>query len=108
MPFLSEMKNVDGSYRLEKLSKISRLILAVPHSNAEEKRIFSMARKNKTYFRPNLDPEETLGSLITVKLAKENEPIYKTSYHKRYLIRQRKPLKSKTNPLFRNIRFIIK
>ena len=77
MAFLSEMKNVDGSYRLEKLSKISRLILAVPHSNAEEERIFSITRKNKTYFRPNLDPEETLGSLITVKLATENGPIYK-------------------------------
>ena len=71
------MKNVDGSYRFEKLSKISRLILTVPHSNAEEERIFSMARKNKTCFRPNLDPEETLGSLITVKLATENELIHK-------------------------------
>ena len=35
-----------------------------------------MAWKNKTCFRPDLDPEETLGSLITVKLAIENEPIH--------------------------------
>ena len=46
--FLSEMKNVDVSYRFEKPSKISRLILTVPYSNAEEERIFSMARKKKT------------------------------------------------------------
>ena len=74
--FLSEMKNVDSSYRFEKLSKISKLILTVPHSNTEKKSIFSMARKNKTGFRPNMDPDETLVSLITVKLATENEPIH--------------------------------
>ena len=33
--FLSEMKNVDGSYRVEKLSKILKLILTVPYSNSE-------------------------------------------------------------------------
>ena len=28
-----------------------------------------MIQKNKTPFRPNLDPEQTLGSIITTKLA---------------------------------------
>ena len=36
-----------------------------------------MTWKNKTCFRLKLDPEETLGSLIAVKLAIENEPIHK-------------------------------
>ena len=61
---------------MSKTSKTSRLILTVPYSNAEEEIIFSMTRKNKTCFRPNLDPRETLGSLITVKLPTENEPIH--------------------------------
>ena len=72
--FVSEMKNVDGSYQLEKLS---RLILTVPHSNAEEESIFSMTSENKTYFYPNLNSDKTLRSLITVKLATENKPIHK-------------------------------
>ena len=36
-----------------------------------------MAPKNKTCFRPNLDPKEASESLITVKLATENKPIQK-------------------------------
>ena len=55
MVFLSEMKNLDRFYRFKKLSKISKLILTVPHLNADEEKIFSMARKNKTCFRLNLD-----------------------------------------------------
>ena len=36
-----------------------------------------MAPKNKTCFRPNLDPTEASESLITVKLATENKPSQK-------------------------------
>ena len=70
------MKNVDGSLRFEKLGQVARLVLTIPHSNAAEERVFSIIRKNLTCFRPNLDPEETLGSLITIKLATENEPLH--------------------------------
>jgi len=35
---------------------MSKLILVLPHSNVEE-RVFSMVRKNKTAFRPSLDPK---------------------------------------------------
>jgi len=34
-----------------------------------QKRVFSMVRKNKTAFRPSLDPKGTLSSLLTIKLA---------------------------------------
>ena len=34
-----------------------------------EERVFSMVRKNKTAFRPKLDPKGTLSSILTVKLA---------------------------------------
>lgn len=47
------------------------LVLLIPHSNAQEERIFSMVRKNKTAFRPNLDSKGTLSSILTVKLAND-------------------------------------
>ena len=49
--------------------KLPKLVLIIPHSNAEEERIFSMVRKNKTSFRPNLDPNGTLSSIL--KLAND-------------------------------------
>ena len=49
--------------------------LTIPHSNAEEERVFSIARKNKTSFCSRLDPEETLASIVTVKLAMESESV---------------------------------
>ena len=68
--------HADGSLMFPRLSKIAKLIMTIPHSNASEERIFSIVRKNKTCFRPNLDPIETLGSIITVKLAVEDKPIH--------------------------------
>ena len=50
---------------LTRLSRIAMLILVLPHSNAEEERVFSMVRKNKTAFRANLDPKGTLSSILT-------------------------------------------
>ena len=73
--FISKIKAPDGSYRFEQLSRIARLILCIPHSNAEEERIFSEIKKNKTCFRPNLDPSETLGSIITAKNALRDKDI---------------------------------
>jgi len=58
------------------LSLIAKLVLVIPHSNAGEERVFSMVRKNKTSFRPNLGLDKTLPSLLTVKLATD-EPCHK-------------------------------
>ena len=58
-----------------RLWKVVRLVLTIPHSNAEEERAFSIVRKNKTCFRPRLDPYETLASIVTVKLAMESESV---------------------------------
>ena len=57
------------------LWKVVRLILTIPHSNAEGERVFSIVRKNKTCFRPRLDPEETLASIVAVKLAMKSESV---------------------------------
>ena len=76
--YFGEMKDAaDGTVRFPKLKKVVRLIITIPHSNAEEERVFSIVRKNKTCFRPRLDPEETLASIVTVKLAMESESVNK-------------------------------
>ena len=40
--YLANLKAVDGSYRFGHISKVAKLVLIIPHSNAEEERIFSM------------------------------------------------------------------
>lgn len=66
---LSSMKAPDGTLRFHRLCQIAKLVMVIPHSNAQEERVFSMVRKNKTSFRPSLDPKGTLSSILTVKLA---------------------------------------
>lgn len=70
--FIHCMKRPDGQSQFPRLSKIALLVLTIPHSNASEERVFSLIRKNKTAFRPNLDPNETLGSIVTVKMELQN------------------------------------
>ena len=69
--YISTMKAPDHTTRFLRLSKIAMLVLLIPHSNAQEERIFSMVRKNKTAFQPSLDPKGTLSSILTVKLAND-------------------------------------
>ena len=73
---LSTMKNPDGTVRFAKLAKVALLVLIIPHSNAQEERVFSMVTKNKTAFRPNLRLGGTLSSILTVKQANP-EPCHK-------------------------------
>ena len=70
---LSTMKAPDGTLRFSRLCQVAKLVMVIPHSNAEEERIFSMVRKNKTSFRPSLDPKGTLSSILTIKLASTGE-----------------------------------
>ena len=44
------LSDPDGSFRFGRLSAVAMLTLVIPHSNAEEERVFSMVRKNKTAF----------------------------------------------------------
>ena len=73
--YLSTVRAPDNTLRFARLSNIAKLVLIVPHSNAEEERVFSMVRKNKTCFRPSLDPKGTLSSILTIKLA-DNLPAH--------------------------------
>ena len=67
--YMSTMKCGDGMLKFSRLSEVAKLALVLPHSNAEEERVFSMVTKNKTDFRPSLRLDGTLSSIITVKLA---------------------------------------
>ena len=78
--YFSTLTSGDGRQRFKRLSKIAMLVLTIPHSNADEERVFSMVRKNKTPFRPSLGLDKTLPSLLTVKLAVE-EPCHKFEPH---------------------------
>ena len=78
--YFSTLKSGDGRQRFKRLSNIAMLVLTIPHSNADEERVFSMVRKNKTPFRPSLGLDTTLPSLLTVKLATE-EPCHKFEPH---------------------------
>ena len=77
--YLSSLKDYFGCPRFPKLTKVAKLILVIPHSNDEEESVFSLVRKNKTCFRPNLDLCESLASIITCKLAMEGESVTKFS-----------------------------
>ena len=58
------------------LSKVAKLVLTLPHSNADEERVFSLIRQNKTDFRSSLGLDGTLSSILTIKMSC-NEPCYK-------------------------------
>lgn len=55
---------------------LANVACLVPHSNAQEERVFSMVRKNKTAFRPNLHLDATLSSILSVKLANPVPPCH--------------------------------
>ena len=65
---ISTLKAPDGRLRFSHLSKVAMLVLIIPHSNGKEEHVFSMVCKNKTAFRPSLDPKGTLSSILTIKL----------------------------------------
>lgn len=67
--FISTMKTGDTcNYRFSQLSRIAKLVLTLPHSNAGEERVFSLVRLNKTPYRSSLNIDGTLSSILTVKL----------------------------------------
>ena len=63
------MKSSDGTVQFTRLAIVAHLVLILPHSNAQEERVFSMVTKNKTAFRPNLTVDGILASILSVKLA---------------------------------------
>ena len=74
--FIGEIKgHAESTLLFPRLWKVVRLILTIPHSNAEQGRVFFHRNRNKTCFKPRFDPEETLISIVTVKLVMESESV---------------------------------
>ena len=74
--FIGKMKDyAENTFLFPRLWKIDKLILIVPNPNADDEWVFSIVRKNKTCFRSRLDPEETLASIIILKLAMESQSV---------------------------------
>ena len=64
---IAKMKDNSGCFKYNLLSKVIKSILVIPHGNADCERIFSLVRKNKTVFRPNLSVD-SLEDLIVEKV----------------------------------------
>ena len=60
--------------RFGKLSELAKVLLVLPHSNADPERLFSMVRKIYTELRRQMDPS-TLTSLLSVKV-NNTQPCY--------------------------------
>ncbi|KAJ4936620.1 hypothetical protein JOQ06_001209, partial [Pogonophryne albipinna] len=63
---MASMKNkVTGMSRFGRLSRIAKLVLVLPHSNADAERVFSAVGLNKTKTRNSLALDGTLSSIMT-------------------------------------------
>ena len=67
--------HAENTVLFPRLWRVDKLILTVSNSSADDEWVFSIVRKNKTCFRPRLDPDETLASIITIKLEMESESV---------------------------------
>ena len=65
---LEKLTDINGKLKFGLLAKVAKLVLILPHSNADEERVFSPVRKNKTAFRANLSLETTLPSILHCKV----------------------------------------
>ena len=64
---IGSMTTPDGTARFPNLSRLAKSILALPVSNAETERVFSIVRKIVTDYRTQLD-QSTLCALVSCKL----------------------------------------
>ena len=65
---ISHIKLVETSLnRLKCLPLIASIVLVIPHSNADQERLFSIVRKNKADSRSSLKLDGTLSSILSMK-----------------------------------------
>lgn len=75
--------------KLPLLFRVAAVVLLLPHSNAEEERVSSMVRKNKTDFRASLQSDGSLSSILTVKL-NNKDPCHKYELSKQLIEKSKK------------------
>ena len=67
--YLGSMRDsLTGHLRFERLARVAKLVLTLPHSNADEEGVFSFIKINKTPVRNALNLNETLSSHLTIKM----------------------------------------
>ena len=72
--YIFQIRKIDSiELKFGRIVQVAKVVLIIPHSNAAEKRVFSMVRKNKTPFRSSLSFDGTLSSVITVKLGVDDQ-----------------------------------
>ena len=64
---LERKKTVTGDIQFDILCRLSRVLLTLPHSNADTERTFSVLRKIQQDSRGNLD-QKTIESLLSCKV----------------------------------------
>ena len=66
---MAEQKAItdSASLRFGTLSQLAKMLLVLPHSNADPERLFSMVRKIETEQRKRLDPS-TVCDLLSTKI----------------------------------------
>ena len=69
---IGEIKSFDDEYIFPNIAKLAKIILVLPHGNADVERVFSMMTDIKTKKRNRLNPE-TLSDLLRVKLDMQNK-----------------------------------
>ena len=68
--YIAHMKQPGSSAkRFQHLTRIVEAVLVIPHSNAEEERLFSIVRKNKTDSRSCLGLDGTLSNILAMKFS---------------------------------------
>ena len=82
---MGELRSITDStlLRFGTLSHLAKIMLVLPHSNADPERLFSMVRKIDTEQRRRLDPS-TLCDLLCIKINNDN-----VCYDNKYLLPDR-------------------
>ncbi len=65
-----------GVKEFERLAVVAKLVLVLPHANADAERVFSVVGLNKTKRRDSLALDGNLSSIMTIKMA-NLEPCFK-------------------------------
>ena len=61
------LKSAMGSLKYENLSILALQLLAIPTSNADSERVFSLVRRIKTDFRASLSPETVSSNWLSLQ-----------------------------------------
>ncbi|KAL1004840.1 hypothetical protein UPYG_G00051250 [Umbra pygmaea] len=72
----SRKHKVTGAKKFERFAAIAKLVLVLPHANADADRVFSVVGLNKTKTWNSLALDGTLSSIMTIKMA-NLEPCFK-------------------------------